>query len=86
MRRRELLLLLGGAMTAAQALRAQQRAMPVIGYLASGSPGPAASIVAAFHQGLSETGYVEGQTPESYTRFSGEPTISKREPGDATAA
>jgi putative tryptophan/tyrosine transport system substrate-binding protein len=36
-------------------------AMPVIGYLSSGSPGPAAPNVAAFHQGLNETGYVEGQ-------------------------
>jgi putative ABC transport system substrate-binding protein len=34
--------------------------MPVIGYL-GGSPGPAASNVATFRQGLSETGYVEGQ-------------------------
>ena len=40
---------------------AQQKAMPVIGALFSGSPGPAASIVAAIRQGLSETGYVEGQ-------------------------
>jgi putative tryptophan/tyrosine transport system substrate-binding protein len=56
-----LLLLLGGAMTAARALRAQQKAMPVIGFLGSGSPGPAAPFVAAFHQGLSEVGYVEGQ-------------------------
>ena len=61
MRRRELMLLLGGAMTAARALRAQQKAMPVIGFLSGGSPGPAAPIAAAFRQGLSETGYVEGQ-------------------------
>jgi putative tryptophan/tyrosine transport system substrate-binding protein len=61
MRRRELIVLLGGAMTAARALRAQQKAVPVIGYLIVGSPGPTASYVAAFRQGLSETGYVEGQ-------------------------
>ena len=61
MNRRELLLLLGGAMSAARALRAQQKAMPVIGYLESGAPGASAPLVAAFHQGLSETGYVEGQ-------------------------
>ena len=61
MRRRELMLLLGGAMTAPRALRAQQKAMPVIGFLGSASPGPSAPFVAAFRQGLSETGYVEGQ-------------------------
>src|SRR5207253_1172544 len=61
MRRRELMLLLGAALTAAPALRAQQKAMPVIGFLASASPGPFARFVAAFHRGLSETGYVEGQ-------------------------
>src|SRR6266700_2169757 len=61
MRRRELILLLGGAMVAASPLRAQQKAMPVIGYLYGGSPGPNAATVAAFRQGLSETGYVEGQ-------------------------
>jgi putative ABC transport system substrate-binding protein len=59
--RRELMLLLGGALTAARALRAQPKAMPVIGYIASGSPGPSAPSVAAFRQGLSETGYVEGK-------------------------
>jgi len=61
MKRRELMLLLGGAMTAAPALRAQQKAMPVIGYLGNSSPGPAAPSMAVFRQGLSESGYVEGQ-------------------------
>jgi hypothetical protein len=60
-RRRELMLLLGAAMTAAPALRAQQKAMPVIGFLASGSIGPSAPSVTGFRQGLSETGYVEGR-------------------------
>jgi putative ABC transport system substrate-binding protein len=60
-RRRELLLL-GTAMLAARAVRAQQKAMPVIGLLGGASPdGPFALFVAAFREGLSETGYVEGQ-------------------------
>ena len=61
MRRRELMILLGGALTAAHAVRAQQKAMPVIGFLSSASPGPNEPALAAFRQGLSETGYVEGQ-------------------------
>jgi len=61
MKRRELMLLLGGASIAARALRAQQKAMPVIGYLHYGSPGLFAPFMAAFHRGLSETGYVEGR-------------------------
>ncbi len=55
------MLLVGGAFTAARALRAEQKAMPVIGFLSSASPSPFAPFLAAFHQGLSETGYVEGQ-------------------------
>ncbi len=55
------MLLLGSAVTAPRTLRAQQMTMPVIGYLSTGSPGPNAPSVAAFRQGLSETGYVEGQ-------------------------
>jgi len=58
MRRRELMLLLGSAMTAARAPRAQQKAMPVIGYLSSTSPGP---YLAMYRQALSEMGYAEGQ-------------------------
>jgi putative ABC transport system substrate-binding protein len=61
MNRREFLLLLGGAMTAARALRAQQKTMPVIGFLGSESPGSFAARAAAFRQGLSESGYVEGR-------------------------
>jgi putative tryptophan/tyrosine transport system substrate-binding protein len=63
MRRREFVLLLGGMMTVGPALRAQQKAMPVIGYLTTGSPNPNSPNpnLAAFRQGLSETGYVEGQ-------------------------
>jgi putative ABC transport system substrate-binding protein len=62
MRRRELIILLGGAAIASPLTsRAQQKTMPVIGFLSSVSPGPFAPFVAAFRQGLSETGYIEGQ-------------------------
>jgi len=61
MNRRELMVLLSGAMTAPRVLCAQQKAMPVIGSLSAGSAEPAAPFVAAFGQGLGETGYVEGQ-------------------------
>ncbi len=62
MRRRKFMTLLGGAAIALPfTARAQQKAMPVIGYLSSTSPGPAAPFMAALRQGLSETGYVDGQ-------------------------
>ena len=61
MNRRELVMLVGGAITAPRALRAQQKAMPVIGFLSSEGSSALAPRLAAFRQGLSETGYVEGQ-------------------------
>jgi putative ABC transport system substrate-binding protein len=60
MRRRDFLALLAGVLGPTPS-RAQQKPMPVIGFLGSTSPRPSAANVAGFHQGLKDTGYVEGQ-------------------------
>ena len=63
MRRRELMLILGGVFALPRTSRARQKPMPVIGILAAAAPDNAGALLnlAAFREGLAEFGYVEGQ-------------------------
>jgi putative tryptophan/tyrosine transport system substrate-binding protein len=61
MNRREFITLLGGAVAWPIAVHAQQPGMPVIGFLHDSWPEPRANLLAAFRQGLSEVGFVDGR-------------------------
>ena len=81
MRRREFITMLGGVAAWPLAARAQQRSLPMIGFLSSAAPGPFKQFVEAFQRGLNEKGFIEGQNATIEYRwaeghFDGLPTLA----------
>jgi putative ABC transport system substrate-binding protein len=71
MNRREFITLLGGAATLPLVVRAQQPAMPVVDFISTGAPAAYAHLLAAFHRGLGENGYVDGRNVTIEYRWGG---------------
>jgi len=80
--RRQFITLLGGAAAWPLAARAQQAAIPVMGYLAQGAPEASAGFVAAVRQGLADVGLIEGKNVASEFRWANH--SADRLPGLAT--
>jgi hypothetical protein len=82
MRRRAFISLLGGAAGTSLAwplsARAQQAAMPVVGFLSTRGAADSVHVVAAFHTGMKEVGFVEGQTVTVQYHWAGSETIGCR--------
>ncbi len=72
MRRRDFIKIIGGTMAAGPFSAHAQQPVPTIGFLSAVSPGPFAQRVAAFHRGLNEIGFVEGQNLKIENRWADE--------------
>ena len=70
MRRREFITLASSAAIAWPLAARGQQPLPIVGYINSGAPGPMAPLVSAFHEGLSQAGYVEGRNVTVEYRWS----------------
>jgi hypothetical protein len=85
LKRRDFITVLGGAAAGPVAARAEQRTMPVIGFINLVSPEMFAGRLQGFHRGLEDAGYVEGENVAIVYRWADNQINSAREPSRARA-